>query len=328
MKSICKILFFVFFLLASTVNSQNFEGVDGKVRNYPRFNSITDLGYRIMNDFPEDTHRIRAAFIWLTHNIAYGVPGKKVSKHYKKIKYSSTEERDQEIKNFVFSKIDRSFHARTGVCIDYSLMLNALLEQFELPSKVISGIAKTDVKDIGGEQLYKNHSWNAVRIGNEWQLMDATWAAGYIEERSRKFVRSYMDHYFLTAPSDFVLNHFPQNREWQLLKTPVSMANFMEAPIFLPEYFDKGIKLAAETKGILSLKDKGINLLHFDELPTFHKLHYSLNGAIELKRMGFRKIGHRRYISRIRLKRKLKNSTNFLTVYHGSIPILNFKIAE
>jgi len=328
MKSFCKVLFFVLFLWASTLFSQNYERVDSRVKSYPRFHSVTDLGYRIMNDFPDETHRVRAAFIWLTHNIAYGKPGNLARKHYRKIKYSSIEERDEQIYDFVYSKIDISFKARTGVCIDYSLMLNALLEQFKLPSKVISGIAKTDVKDIGGENLFKKHSWNAVRIEGEWKLMDATWAAGYVEKRSRKFVRSYLDHYFFTAPSAFVLSHFPSKQEWQLTDVPVNMASFLGSPIFMPDYFKKGIVLSPKTKGTLITKAQGTNFLYFDALPANHVMHYRLNDSNEFIRMGFKRLNEKAFKSKIRVKKNLKKELNYLTVYHDYQPILNFIIEK
>ena len=328
MKVSYKILFFAFFLLVPPTYSQNYEAVDARVKSYPRFNSITALGYRIMNDFPEEAHRARAAFIWLTHNIAYGNPKNTKDKPFKKIRYTSTEERDRQINDLVFSKIDRSFAARTGVCIDYALMMNALLEQFGLPSKVISGIAKTDIEDIDGEQLFKNHTWNAVRIDGAWQLMDPTWAAGYVDEESRKFVRSYLDHYYFTPPSEFILNHFPLNQEWQLLDQAVEMARFLGAPIFMPDYFKKGIVLSPSTKGTLITKEQGNNYLYFDALPENHVMHYRLNDDDEFKRMGFRRLNEKAFTSKIRLRKNLKKGLNYLTVYHDYEPILNFKIKQ
>ena len=328
MKTLYNLFCILFLLFSISAFSQKYTEVDTKVKRYPRFSSISDLGYRIMNDFEDDTNRIRAAFIWLTHNISYGQPRKILEEDYKKIKYTSTAERDKKINAFVFSKIDRSFLARKGVCIDYSLMLNALIEQFGLPSKVISGIAKTDVKDIGGEQLFKNHSWNAVRIDGEWKLMDATWAAGYIEEESKKFVWSYLEHYFFTAPADFVLNHFPLKPEWQLLEKPVEMVEFLGTPIFMPDYFKKGIVLSPKTKGTLVTKNLGSNYLYFDALPEQHVMHYKLNDDDEFRRMGFRRLDEKAYTSKIRLRSKLKKGLNYLTVYHDFEPILNFKIAN
>ncbi|MBT8186047.1 MAG: hypothetical protein KJN76_14485, partial [Eudoraea sp.] len=265
---------------------------------------------------------------WLTHRIAYGNPENVKPRHYKKIRYSSTEERDQKINDFVFTKIDRAFRARRGVCIDYSLMLNALLEQFDLPTKVISGLAKTEVKDIGGEDLFKKHSWNAVRIAGEWKLMDATWAAGYVDEGSRKFVRSYLEHYFFTPPSDFILNHYPLNEEWQLLDRPVAMATFLGTPIFMPDYFKKGVVLSPKTKGTLVTKALGDNYLYFDALPDERLMHYKLNDSEEFKRMGFRRLNEKAFKSKIRVKSNLKKEFNYLTVYLDYQPILNFKIEK
>ncbi len=321
-----KVLFFSFLLFIATTYAQDYTHVDSRVRNYPEFVAVTDLGYRIMNDFETETQRVRAAFIWLTHNIAY--EDKMLFLPEKKLAYRSKAGKQLQVERLVQSKMDRAFRARKGVCIDYSLLLNALCEQFGLPSRVVSGIAKTEIKDVQKEPMFKNHAWNAVRIAGEWKLMDPTWASGHVDLVSKQFVRKYRDHYFFTPPSDFVKHHLPSKPEWQLLDKPMSAAAFYSAPLYLPDYFGKGIVLAATTNGILNISDTNRKVLHFDKLPKNREMYYTISGSPEFRRMGFKKLDSKAYISKIRLRKKLKKTFNYLTIYLDYNPILNFKIEE
>lgn len=328
MKRICKVLFFVFFFFAAAVFSQNYTEVDNKVRAYPKFADVSALGYRIMNDFDDDTERVRAAFSWITNNMIYQRTLDDIFQSSQKITFTSEAGREYQMRKLVLKRINHAFKKKKGVCIDYSLILYELCRQFGLKRKVILGIAKTDIGNIDQKDLYKNHSWNAVKIDGQWRLMDPTWASGYIDIKSNKFVRNFLDHYFFTEPAEFVKHHLPSKPEWQLLKEPISAKTFFNAPIFLPDYFKTGIALSSATSGILKSSKKSKNIIHFDELPRYHLMFYSINGSDELKKLNFKKVDKSAYISKIRLRRKLKKNTNYLTIFHKSKAILNFKIEQ
>ena len=55
---------------------------------------------------------------------------------------------------------------------------------------------------------------------------------------------------------------------------------------------------------------------------------YKKTRKSKLKKLNFKKVDKSAYISRIRLRRKLKRSTNYLTIFHKSKAILNFKIED
>ncbi|TFG78879.1 MAG: hypothetical protein E4H26_01335 [Flavobacteriales bacterium] len=326
MTMVAKVLFFTTMLMTAAAYPQNYGEVDQKVKSYPHFNSLTALGYRIQNDFIEDSLKVRAAFIWLTHNMKYGKLKEAELEGTHKITFDSETDRLSKIRHLVNVKITRSFNARKGVCIDYSLMLHELCRQFGIPSKVIAGVAKTEIKDIRGDQIFKNHSWNAVQIRGQWKLMDPTWASGHFDLERGQFERQLLEHYFFTEPSEFVKHHLPSNPIWQLLDQPLDARSFYAAPIYFPDYFDKGIELSTKTLGILYASNGEANYIYFDKLPRIHAMQYSFNGSSELKKMGFKKIDNKSYRSRIRLNRSLKKNHNFLTVYMEDQPILNFKI--
>jgi transglutaminase/protease-like cytokinesis protein 3 len=323
-----KILFSLLFLISSFAFSNDYKFVDQKVRKYPRFDKVRDLGYRIQNDFFSDHERVRAAFVWLTHNMIYEKTNDSSPKNYQRISYNSETERQKQINKVVLTRVEKAFRTRKGVCMDYSLILNELFNQFGLPSKVIIGIAKTEIQFIKKDQTYKNHTWNAVQLDGEWKLMDPTWASGYFDLVSNKFTRKYLDHYYFTKPGEFVKDHYPANVEWQLLDDPIDIAQFYSAPIYLSTFFGKGIELSPKTKGIISISSEDPNYIYFNQLPRDHRMYYVVHGRNEFQKMGFKKRKDKSYISKIRLNKKLHKNRQSLTVFMDDTPILNFKIVK
>jgi len=323
-----KLLYPSLLLLTLAVYAQKMESIDRKVRAYPEFASLRDVGIRIQNDFKNDSLRIRAAFIWVTTNISYATYDGLIKSKFHLISYSNEEEKQEAIQRIVSRKIEAAFRIKQGLCIDYALMLNALLEQFGLPSKVITGIAKTEIKKLDSLPTYRNHSWNAVQLNGKWKLMDPTWAAGYVDSDNGRYVHAYDEHYYFTDPTDFSRHHLPTREEWQLLEHPIDAATFFNAPIFLPEYCEKGIRLSDRTSGILTLSEERENYIYFDKLPKEHLMHYTIDGSGEFRRMGFKKDTLNGYTSKIHLRRRFNRPYESLTVYMNNEPILHFKIQD
>ncbi|PCJ96254.1 MAG: hypothetical protein COA50_07340 [Flavobacteriaceae bacterium] len=324
-----KFLFILLVLFSLNSWAQNYDFIDNKVRNYPEFKSINHLGVRISNDFDKDSLRLRAAFTWLTHNISY--KDKSISEVFKpkeQLVYYSEFGKELLLRKKKLERIEKAFAKKSGVCLDYSLLLHELCTFFTLESKIIYGIGKNEIRSIKGEQLFKNHSWNAVKINGEWRLMDATWASGYIDLASDTFIKRFIEHYYLTKPSEFIKHHFPTHTEWQLLHNPIDIETFYSAPIFLPEYFQKDIKLATETKGIIQLTKENEYILLFEKIPKSHPMHYTINGSGQSIKIGFKKDRvNNSYISKIKLRKNL-NSNDLLTIFLEQKPILNFIIQK
>ena len=47
----------------------------------------------------------------------------------------------------------------------------------------------------------------------------------------------YDDHYFLTDPKEFIYEFYPLQSEWQLLKNPITLAEFEELPFVRSLFF-------------------------------------------------------------------------------------------
>ena len=92
--------------------------------------------------------------------------------------------------------------------------------------EVVFGIAQ----GYGGYEgrTSSNHGWNAVNIDGKWELIDATWGGGGSTKVDGKIVHvKELDMRYLFAdPSDFIIDHFPEQKKWQLLDEPISKKEF------------------------------------------------------------------------------------------------------
>lgn len=320
-----KWLFLVFLICASSY-AGNYQSVDQKVRNYPYFKSLEHLSIRIMNDFRSDEDRVRAAFIWIVYNMDYGKSYDVIFQADRHFPYYSEIGKRYQLRQIEIEKIDKSFRDRLGVCLDYSLILKELCTYFRIPSEIIIGVTKTEIRDLEGDQLLKNHTWNAVQLNGEWKLMDPTWASGQLNKRMLMTFGTYIDHYFLSDPQDFIKSHFPANPVWQLLDQPIDAKTFSQAPSYYPAYFDKEVELSAKTNGIIRLSDYEDYIILFDKLPASENMHYQVSESRILKKMDVYKAEQHPYVSVIKLRKKLKNPYSYLTVFIDYRPILKFKI--
>lgn len=325
-----KIVISILFLFTTTCFSQSYDEIDERVRNYPQFKTLNDLSIRIQNNFNTDENRIRAAFSWVAYNIKYEKTLDEVFQTHKRLFYISEFVKNQQIRKLKVEKIKHSFQNKRGVCIDYSLVLNELFVQFGLYSKVIVGIFKTDIKnskDIKGNSLFKNHSWNAVHLNGQWKLMDATMASGYYDSTNNRFVTKFNGYYFFTPPIDFSKTHFPANTNWQLSNQTVNLETFYNAPIYFPSYFTNDIKLVKNTKGTFIVSSNNEFELNFDQLPKKPMLYYRVENSSSLKKVRIKKKKGKGYISKIKLGKHFKNN-DYVTFFLENSAILNFKIQK
>jgi transglutaminase/protease-like cytokinesis protein 3 len=63
---------------------------------------------------------------------------------------------------------------------------------------------------------------------DKWELIDVTWGAGgaYDLEGKLIFEKQLCVRYLLDSPEDFLLEHLPENSEWQLLENPITKDEF------------------------------------------------------------------------------------------------------
>jgi hypothetical protein len=107
-----------------------------------------------------DKERFDAIFLWVVRNIGYD--------YYK---YSSPS-------GAAMPRIDRVLKYKTGICLDYSFLMDSLCKLAGLQSIPIFGYAKDDLFDVHDSLFADNHAWNIVKLDNLWYVYDATWTSG------------------------------------------------------------------------------------------------------------------------------------------------------
>ncbi len=129
------------------------------------------------------------------------------------------------------------FKTRQAVCQGYANLLMELGKAINEKIIVIVGNSRTEMSDFNGQR----HAWNAAKIGKYWYLIDPTWDSGYVNELG--FHPSYNTNYLFTPPEVMIMNHFPDNKDWQLLSNPLPKEKFLDNPIIQPKFFAKGLSL-------------------------------------------------------------------------------------
>jgi len=113
---------------------------------------------------------------------------------------------------------------KEAICWGYSTLFKAMCDAANIPCEVISGYGKTFL-DAKPQLKSSNHAWNSVKIGSTWYLLDATWGSNLVGSVG-DFEQKFGYDYFLTPPNYFIINHLPENPDWQLLACPISIADY------------------------------------------------------------------------------------------------------
>ncbi len=186
--------------------------------------SVATLAAYLAEAGPDDLTRARAIYRWVAGNVEYDTEGLITGNH---------------------GDLSPSgvLRRRSAVCSGYALLAATLGDALGLDVEVVTGWSKGYGYTAGQEfAAPPNHAWNAIRIDGAWRLMDPTWGAGYLDNQTQ-FTRHFQEHYFLTEPGAFVLDHLPENDRWQLLDQPISAAEYADLVYVQPTFFTTGLRI-------------------------------------------------------------------------------------
>lgn len=196
-----------------------------------------------------DLEKVRVIFVWIAHNIAYDY--EKLSIHQlDTITYLTNSLFDD---TFLIKHV---LERRKGICYDYASLFRAMCAQAGIEAKMVRGYAKTSYKEIGTTS--PKHAWNAVLIDGNWQLLDVTWAS---ERRYRELTVEDIDEgYFLTPPSKLILDHWPEEEQWQLLENKVDKQTFSDFPDVSSYYLKYNVQGFSPANGNIPANGQEIEL--------------------------------------------------------------------
>lgn len=178
--------------------------------------NITLLAQRLTFHKKTEVEKVRAIYKWVTTHIAYDWET-----------FKNKEVTDQ--------SAEKILKNRMAVCEGYANLFKALCEAAKIPCEVVNGYTKGADYQIGTPIDEPNHSWNVVKIGGKWHLIDATWGTNDKNNRMN-------DYYFLPAPEKLIFTHFPERNQWQLLPRRVSMYEFERKLLVYPAFFEVNLQ--------------------------------------------------------------------------------------
>ena len=191
----------------------DFQTIDAHARQAPSSvtKNVEKLTQYLVKPAKNDTEKVRSFYVWIAENISYDV---KAFMHYNPSRYQPV------APNEVLKQ-------RKAVCQGYADLFQEMCHLVDIPSRIVPGYSKGF--GYQGDHTFDNadHAWNAVRIDEQWHLLDVTWASGGINDQLR-FVKNYQDRFFLPDPTKFIQDHMPLDPMWQLLDCPVSMSAFRQ----------------------------------------------------------------------------------------------------
>ncbi len=196
---------------ANMISAQsNFSKIDEQARkvDFPAKQNVAKLAVELTSDLKTETDKARAIFVWITENIRYDA--------------KSLQDKDIEPEQFAAKQQPAQvLRSKKAVCEGYANLFHVLCQSAGLQSVFVSGLSKSRSGRISSD----GHAWNVVRAEGKWQLIDATWGAGILDD-DMKYEAKFNEKFFFTDPQSFVTQHFPTDPLFQLQETPINFDDF------------------------------------------------------------------------------------------------------
>lgn len=156
------------------------------------------------NQMPSLSAKAEAAYDWVREHIRYQKRG------YARFHLSELEP------NLALSTLEQ----RSGVCMGYASLTVSLFQRLGLEALVVEGYAKT-------RSSIEAHAWIAFKVGEDWQLADPTWDAGYF--LNGRYEKRGDKKYYSMEAEEFIQDHYPLDPAHQLLRYPLNYQEFQQS---------------------------------------------------------------------------------------------------
>lgn len=251
------VISFIFFSLAvlSQTDKINLSVIDQKTRPIKTAEAEI-LAKKLTAEYSTDLEKARAIFRWIADNISYRV--REISRRPKKeTRFNETD--TSELKPLDERVAETVLQNGIAVCDGYARLFKILCMHAGIKAEIITGYARGSK---GNRRFGSNHTWNVVMIDGKWQLMDVTWASGYVSLNGDRFIQEFDENYFMPAPEKFIEEHYPDNLQWTLMDDPPLMEEFRKSPYKQKTFSKYRIRSYSPAKGLLEVNEG--DTLHFE----------------------------------------------------------------
>ena len=180
------------------------------------------LSRQLTSGLVSEKDKVKAIFDWITQHIAYTVH---VS--YKQNEKVEAED-DQPLPSLDDRVAAQVLKRGTAFCDGYARLFRSLCTHAGIEAVCIQGYARNNWKNKPG-RFGVNHYWNAVRIDGQWNLLDVTWASGFVNWQE-EFVQDIDLDYYLAKPENFIRDHYPDDSRWTLLNDSPVPDEYQQSP--------------------------------------------------------------------------------------------------
>jgi len=313
------VIFFTLFLSSLFIYGQDYSKVDKIIKSYPTyFENIDELANRINYDFDSDTKKVRALYNWLSLNINYDYYNDNFDLSENRVLYYNEKDKKRQLRRKKLNKFRNVLKSQKAICLDYSEIFKEVCDRIGIQSVIISGYSKVYINDIDNEKNYKDHAWNAVKINNQWNLLDITWGSSFANKKSKKIY----NYYFFTSPEELIKTHFPINSKWQLIENKISKNDFFKSPLFYANYFISKIEIENPHLGVIKANKRKLKI-YFNKIPEKKTMSYIYSGDAYANPINFKTTKEGKFLAIIHYK---KSDDNQITIYSDLEPVIGFKI--
>lgn len=246
MKFHAAISYVFLFNTAFSQTKVNFYAIDQKVRSI-EISSPEILARELVSGCSTELDKVSSIFYWVANHIEYNtsrfgwLPKGKYKSNYEPVDTGEIKPLDERVAESVL-------RCGYAVCDGYARLFKTLCDYAGIKNKLITGYARTN---RGHRRFGSNHTWNAVLINNKWELMDVTWASGYIGWSDGQFVPDFDEYYFMTPPAKFIEEHYPDNIQWTLMTNPPLMDEFRNSPFKQKDFLKYNFRSYSPSKGVV-----------------------------------------------------------------------------
>lgn len=210
----------------------DFDEADSIASLYPK-HALTDLkvlSEKLTASLSTDVEKFRAIYRWVSVNIENDYTLFMQNKRRREKLRGNQESLKDWNSKFGKRVVRKLLNDHSTVCTGYAYLVKELAYYADIECVIIDGYGRTVQANIGGPG-YVNHSWNAVKLNEQWLLCDPTWSSGEVNAKEEKFVPQFTEGYFLAEPALFVLNHYPVDTSWILLDEKPTLEDFLNGPL-------------------------------------------------------------------------------------------------
>lgn len=195
----------------------DYSSIDRFAKNAPPGVSrlYKPLTHYLTDRYSTDDEKVRSISVWIVNNIKYDT------------KVIRTDNRKKQSPNKILSR-------RKAICQGYCDLFEAMCLEAGVDARTVVGYDKGGNYESTDIFVRDDHCWSTVNVDGGWQLMDLTWASGYVVPRQQvfrrllyfflnvpfkqkyRFVKKVNYNYYFVQPDTFAIDHLPTHPWWQL----------------------------------------------------------------------------------------------------------------